>query len=261
MNTQKIIDTASASIANLVPAITGLTGNLVIASAGALIAPIIQTGITEMAHQVLGKLQRKKVMMSANITCESIVNKLNSGITLRQDNFFEFKDNPILGEKESSASKLFEGSLLKAKEEYDSKKIPFISFFTANIFFAPNIDESKAFVLLEILSRLSYRQLCALRIFSQRYVLPIGRWESSLKGTQSLQNYYDIAYEFISLKDSLLIEQNMPNGGMSMGISDYRISSLGQELVIMANLNSIPQEDLSKLESNVNYITSSLSLS
>ena len=53
----------------------------------------------------------------------------------------------------------------------------------------------------------------------------------------------------------------MPNGGMSMGISDYRISSLGQELVIMANLNSIPQEDLSKLESNVNYITSSLSLS
>lgn len=256
MNTQKFIDTASASVANLVPAITGLTGNLAMASTGALIAPIIQIGITEMAHQVLGKLQRKKVMVSANITCESIVSKLNSGIPLRQDNFFEFKDNPILGESESSASKLFEGSLLKVKEEYDSKKIPFISFLTSNIFFAPNISENKAFVLLEILSKMSYRQLCALLIFSRRNVLPVGLWETRLKNTSSLQNYYDIAYEFLSLKDTLLIEQNIP--GQGIGISDYRISSLGKELVITANLNSISQDDISQLESNLNYINSFL---
>lgn len=256
MNATKIIDTGSAAAANLVPALSGLTGNLAIASAGAMIAPLIQSGISEMAHQALGYLQRKKVMMSANITCKTLVSKLENGNQLRKDNFFKFYDNPILGEKESAASKLFNGSLLKAKEEYDSKKISFISFLTANIFFAPNIDESKAFVLLEILSKLSYRQLCALLIFSRRYILPIGRWETRLKDTSALQNYYDIAYEFISLKDSLLIEQNQP--GQGIGISDYRISSLGKELVITANLKSIAQEDLNQLESKVNYITSSL---
>ena len=256
MNTDKIIDTTSAAFANLVPAISGLTGNIAIASAGAMVAPIIQTGISDIAHQVLGNLQRKKVMATANLTCETVVNKLEGGCPLRKDGFFDAKYNPILREKESPASKLFDGSLLKAKEEYDSKKIPFISFLTANIFFAPNISESKAFVLLEILSNMPYRQLCALLIFSRRYILPIGHWETRLKDTSSLQNYYDIAYEFLSLKDYLLIEQNQP--GQGIGISDYRISSLGKELVITANLNSIPQEDISQLESKVNYINSSI---
>lgn len=256
MNTDRIIDTTSAAVANLVPAISGLTGNIAIASAGAMIAPIIQTGIAEMARQVLGNLQRKKIMATANLTCETIVSKLENHIPLRKDNFFYAKYNPLLDEKESPASKLFDGALLKAKEEYDSKKIPFISFLTSNIFFAPNISESKAFVLLEILSKMSYRQLCALLIFSRRNILPVGRWETRLKDTSSLQNDYDIAYEFLSLKDYLLIEQNQP--GQGIGISDYRISSLGKELVITANLNSIPQGDISQLESKVNYINSSI---
>lgn len=256
MDPNKIIDTTSAAVANLVPAISGLTGNIAIASAGAMIAPIIQTGIAEIAHQVLGKLQRRKVMATANLTCETVVSKLEGGVPLREDNFFAAKYNALLKEKESPASKLFDGSLLKAKEEYDSKKIPFISFLTANIFFTPNISESKAFVLLEILSSLSYRQLCALLVFNRRNILPVGRWETRLKDTSSLQNYYDIAYEFLSLKDYLLIEQNQ--SGQGIGISDYRISSLGRELVITANLSSIPQEDISHLESKVNFISSSL---
>lgn len=258
MKKEKIIDTTSMSLAGLVPALSGLTGNVAIASGGAILAPFIQSGISEMLNVVTGKLHRKKVVTSANLTCGKITDELKKGSKLRSDNFFDLENSPILDEPESPASKLFEGSLLKAKEEYDSKKIPYISFLTANIFFTPNIDESKAFVLLEIISKLSYRQLCALRIFFQRNILPVGRWEARLKGTLSLQNYYDVAYEFLSLKDSLLIEQNMYDGGMSIGISDYRISSLGKELVLTANLNTIPQDDLLLLESKVNYITSSL---
>ena len=50
--------------------------------------------------------------------------------------------------------------------------------------------------------------------------------------------------------------QNIP--GQGIGISDYRISALGKELVATANLSSIPQEDLFRLEDKVNYITSAL---
>lgn len=256
MNSIKIIDIGSAAVANLVPAITGLTGNLAIVSVGAIVAPIIQSGISEIAHQLLGKLQRKKVLTSANLTCTQIVKKLEAGVQLRKDGFFESHHNAIIDENESPASKLFEGSLLKAKEEYDSKKIPYISFLTSNIFFAPRIDENKAFVLLNILSSLSYRQLCALVIFYRKNVLPIGQWEIRLKDTSALQDYYDVAYEFLSLKDSLLIEQNQP--GQSIGISDYRISSLGKELVITANLNSIHPEDIHRLENRVYHISTSL---
>lgn len=256
MDSNKFIDNLSTGIANLVPAFTGLTGKAEFAAAGALLAPVIKDGVYAVANQVLGFLQCKKIFKSADITCETIVNKLNSNQILRKDAFFNPYNDSILDEEVSSALKLFEGSLLKAKEEYDSKKIPFISFLTANIFFAPNIDESKAFVLLEILSKLSYRQLCALTIFNKRNILPVGRWETRLKVSPNLQNYYDIAYEFLSLKDYLLIEQNQP--GQGIGISDYRISALGKELVITANLCSIPSEDLLQLENTVNDITSSL---
>ena len=88
--------------------------------------------------------------------------------------------------------------------------------------------------------------------------MPVGRWEPRLKCTTSLQDYYDIAYEFLSLKDFFLIEQNMPNGGMGLGIAEYRISALGKELVLTANLMSIRPQDLSELESKVDFITSSL---
>ena len=258
MNNDKITEISSAAVANLVPALAGLTGNATIACAGAIVAPILQYGISEVLYELTGNLQRKRVVASANLTCNTIKDKLETGQQLRSDDFLQFKNNPFLEEKESSASKLFEGTLLKAKEEYDSKKLPYFSFLTANILFAPNIDESKAFVLLEILNKLSYRQLCALRIFFQKNILPVGQWEARIKATSSLQNYYDIAYEFISLKDSLLIEQYLPNGGQGIGISNYNISSLGKELVITANLLAIPNDDLSYLESKVKYITSSL---
>lgn len=258
MNTSKIIDTTSAAVANLVPAISGLTGNLAIASAGAVIAPIIQTGISELAHQVLGNLQRRKIMATANLICETVVNKLESEIPLRKDNFFDPRYNPLLQEKESPASKLLEGTLLKAKEEYDSKKLPFLSFLTSNIFFAPNISESKAFVLLEILEKLSYRQLCALSIFYKRNILPVGKWESRLKASYNLQDYYDIAYEFISLKDFLLIEQYIPEGGMGIGVSDYRITALGKDLYSVANLMKVDNQDVLALESKIDYISNSL---
>lgn len=256
MKAKKIIDTTAASVSNLLPAFAGLTGNPAIAAAGALIAPIIQSQISEMSDWFLSIIQKKKVIASANITCQTIVKKLENRDPIRNDDFFTYHNNLIINEKESSASRLFEGSLLKAKEEYDSKKIPFFSFLAANIYFNSSISEDKSFVLLEILSKLSYRQLCALVIFSRRKILPVGRWEIIIKDSPALQDYYDIAYEFISLKESLLIEQNIL--GQGMGISDYRISALGKELVILANLNSISQEDIFQVESKVDYITSSI---
>lgn len=258
MNTDKITKNGAEAIAGLIPALSGLTDQPVLVAGGALIAPLIKDQITEFLQWSLGCIQRKKVIKAADITCKTIVENINNNKRIREDDFFKIRHNSILDTNESSASKLLEGSLLKAKEEYDSKKIPFLSFLTANIYFAPYISESKAFVLLEVLSKLSYRQLCALAIFDKRNILPVGKWESRFKGVTSLQNYYDVFYEFLSLKDCLLIEQNMPGGGMSMGISDYRISALGKELVITANLSAIQQQDLKALECKVDFINASL---
>lgn len=92
----------------------------------------------------------------------------------------------------------------------------------------------------------------------KKNTLPVGKWEARLKASPHLQNYYDIAYEFISLKDSLLIEQYFPNGGMDIGISDYRITSLGKELFLTANLSNLNNQDVSALESQMDYLTANL---
>lgn len=260
MDKDKIIDTSVDSAVGLIPAFAGLTGNPFWVASAALLSPFLQQQIKETTHWLLGNIQRRKVEYSTQCLCETIVSKIQKEEKLRQDSFFEFKDNPQLRIEESSASKLTEGMLLKAKEEYDSKKIPFLSYLTANIFFLPDISESKAFVMLEILSKLSYRQLCALSIFYNKKKLPVGVWEARLKGTPSLQSYYDIAYEFISLKDLLLIEQYMPIGGIGMGIgiSNYKISALGEELYIAANLTMIDERDLLDLNNKIEFITSSI---
>lgn len=258
MDKDKIIDMGSDAFAGTMAALTGFTGNPALVAGGALIEPLIKNTISEISHWLLGCIQRKKIIATIDITCKTALKNINNGMRVRDDEFFTPHHNSIIDAEESSASKLFEGTLLKSKEEYDSKKIPFLSFLTANIYFTPNISESKAFVLLEILSKLSYRQLCALVLFYNKEILPVGKWESHFKATQTLQNYYDIAYEFLSLKDLMLIEQNMPYGGMAMGIQDYRITALGKELVITANLSSIPHADLDSLEEKINFITSSI---
>lgn len=259
MNIDKIIDITASSVTNIGSALIGLkTSDPYMIAGVAAIGPVLENKLADFAKRMLSSLQSKRITISTQLICSTINQNIDNGKSVRNDDFFTPHQEPIMDINESAASKLFEGTLLKAKEEYDSKKIPFLSFLTANIFFAPNISESKAFVLLEVLSRMSYRQLCALMIFYRRNTLPIGRWESRLKCTPSLLDYYDIAYEFLSLKDSFLIEQNMPNGGMGMGITEYRISALGKELVITANLMSIKQQDLSELESKVNFMTSSL---
>ena len=258
MDTEKIVEASVESIVGLIPAFAGLTGNPLWIAPATIIAPFIQKQINEVAQWSLGILQRKKVDCCTKLMSEAMAVKIKNGESPRKDSFFECKYNSQIETYESSASKLIEGALLKTKEEYDSKKIPFISFFTANVLFTPNLSESKAFVLLEILNKLTYRQLCALAIFHQRKILKIGAWESQLKAIIGLQDYYDVAYEFISLKDLLLIEQQMPNGrpGMGIGIQDYRISALGQELYITANLAAIDQQDLSTLNSMVDYVSS-----
>lgn len=220
--TDKNIEIFSEAAANLIPAFAGLNGNLVIAAGGALIAPMVKNQISEMSHWALSYIQKRKVCVTANHMCSEIERIAKEGKKIRADDFFVYHYNSSLDMEESSASKLFEGMLLKAKEEYDSKKLPFLSSLTSSIFFAPNISESKAFVLLEILDKLSYLQLCALSIFNRRNILSAGKWESRLKGSANLQDYYDIAYEFISLKDYLLIEQYFPGGGM--GIGDNKLS-------------------------------------
>lgn len=256
MDKDKVIDISVEAITDLIPAFASLKCNPLWIGITTIGKPFLRQKIEDTIHWGLGLFQRKKVYYTANCLCENITENLNSGKSPREDGFFNAQHNTQIGIDESSASKLTEGTFLKAKEEYDSKKLPFISFLTANIFFAPNISEDKAFVLLEILSKLTYRQLCALYIFYKKNVLPIGKWEAWLKGTPSLQDYYHLAYEFLSLKDYLLIESKA--AGVSFGFQDYRISALGKDLVITANLTSIPKNDIREIEDEINFITSSL---
>lgn len=256
MDKDKIIDISVEAITGIIPAFASLTCNPVWIGITTVGTPFLRQNIEDTIHWGLGLLQRKKVYYTANCLCENINENIETGKSPRKDGFFDAQHNARLGIDESSASKLTEGTFLKAKEEYDSKILPFLSFLTANIFFMPNISEDKAYVLLEILSKLTYRQLCALYIFYKKNVLPIGKWEAWLKGTPSLQNYYHLAYEFLSLKDYLLIESKA--AGISMGFQDYKISSLGKDLVIVANLKSIPEQDIMDLESEINFITSAL---
>lgn len=114
MDKKELIDASIDSAVGLIPAFAGLTGDPLWVAPATVIAPFLQQQFKEVTEVYSNG---KKVDYSKKCMGEAIATNIQNGKHLREDSFFEWKYNPQLEINESSASKLTEGGLLKAKEE------------------------------------------------------------------------------------------------------------------------------------------------
>lgn len=207
-----------------------------IGAAGAgVLGVVITNTISQVADKIMSHRERIRVGTVAAIAASHIQERLEAGDTARVDFFLS-----IDGEQEIGAQ-LFEGILLKARDEYEEKKVQYLGRFFANLVFESEVSRTVASLLIKTLDRLTYRQLILLSLISNKGIIDM----QNLRG----QSHPSPELEAIKREEMDLHDNNFGAMGLVHGIGSYedRLSPLGAILVKLAELNRIPEEETTEI--------------
>ncbi len=124
-------------------------------AAGAIVSETTKRVLGEFAGRVLSSREEIRVGATISFAAVKIQNRLDAGETPRADGFFDEDETG-----RSNADEIFEGVLLKAKNESQEKKIKYLGNLFANVAFRSDISTTEANFFLKTAEELSYRQFC-----------------------------------------------------------------------------------------------------
>lgn len=156
---------------------------------GPIIAVPAKSVLQDFASRHLSIREEFRVGNTAKYCIEKIRQRLQKGDSLRDDDFF-FANNENY---RSSAEEVFEGVLLKCKNEHEERKAKFISNIFVNISFSSEFNAEEANHLLKVAESLTFRQFCLIQLFRKHYKDP-----------------YDIRFngkEYFGSKEILLLQE------------------------------------------------------
>ena len=133
------------------------------AAAGGALGVMTAKALNDVARRFLSAREEIRVGAAATYAITRIQAYLKDGRTPRSDSFFETDDS-----NRSKAEEIFEGVLLKAKNEHEEKKIRIIGNIFANVAFVQAFSINEANHLLKIAENLTYRQFCVLALFERK---------------------------------------------------------------------------------------------
>jgi hypothetical protein len=163
---ERLIETGAEIAGAAVGGAVGfLSAGPVGAAAAGVLGVVISRGlgkvIGDVANRQLSHKEEVRVGATAAVAADKIRIQLEAGSQPRQDGFFDsLRDEPPSGES------LFEGVLLKSKNEHEEKKVALLGNFFANLAFSPGVGIAEANHLLRLAEALTYRQICALALFA-----------------------------------------------------------------------------------------------
>lgn len=148
-------------------AISYLLGDMGGAAIGPALGILISTGLSDIANRLLSTREQARVGATAAYAIERIKSRIDSEDKLRNDGFFESEGNT-----RSDAEEIFEGVLLKAKNEHEEKKTRILGNIFANMAFFPGFSVGEANHLLRIAENLTYREMCILSLIKRKEKIP-----------------------------------------------------------------------------------------
>jgi hypothetical protein len=166
---KQVIDSSS----NIVGTAVGNTLGFILADApgaalggaiGASLTGVLKQVFFDVANRRLSEREGIRIGTSAYFAVTKIQARLNSGEKPREDDFFN-RENQY---SRSNADEIFEGALLKSKNEHEEKKIRIIANIFANTTFHSEISSSEANHILQVTENMTYRQLCILALFERK---------------------------------------------------------------------------------------------
>lgn len=133
------------------------------AVAGGLLGVILTKICTDLTNRNLSSKEEERITKTLIFANQKTEEHIQKNHIARKDDFY--KEDAT---KRSNAIEIIEGILLKSKDEYQENKLEFFGYFLANISFYENISIEDANHMLNIVSRLTYRQMCILSLIGTK---------------------------------------------------------------------------------------------
>jgi hypothetical protein len=233
----------------------GLIGGPVGAIAGGAFGVAITHGIKEIVNRQLSNRQEVRVAASTVYILSGISQKLEEGAQIRQDDFF----NNVNGR--SNAEELFEGIVLKCKDQYQEKKIHFLSKIYEKTIFDQTISYETANQILSISENFTYRKICIISFygriddFDRTQILnePYCWFENATYSIETEILKQDI-FELMNL--GILDNNNtMINTRDDITPNKFKLTEIGKILFSTMELNEVIIEDINPIYDGLKYRT------
>jgi hypothetical protein len=146
--------------------VAGAAGGLLIAGPpgillGGVLGAVVQDAAVRLSAHLEKRQEARVGCLVLNIVAYSQA-FIESGKSLRPD----FTENK--GSNRQKAAEILEGTFLKAREQFEELKIPHLAYFYSFIAFNEQILLQRASYLLNLFEKLTYEELCILRILSEK---------------------------------------------------------------------------------------------
>jgi hypothetical protein len=195
---RKLIQTGAETFGAAIGGAIGLIGGPLGAIGGSITGILLSKGLSEFADRFLSNREQARVGASAGLTIIGVQENIDRGLTLRQDGFFDYDEI-----NRSKAEELFEGILIKCKNEFEEKKIKFISNIYKNVAFDSSVNPDNANQILNSVQQFSYRQLTILAFVGQN-----SNNKFSLRVNDFRDDYETISTEIeFLLQDFILLDK------------------------------------------------------
>lgn len=157
MNEEKVKKLLQKGTSLAGSAVGGAIGFLVAGPLGAAGGAAAGTALTQVlddiTNRVLSENESQRVGAAAAIAINEVKNRIENGEKPRDDIWHDSQ------EPSSDADDMLEGVLLKARDENEVKKIPFISKIFSNAVFDSHLSMQQVNMLLKIAEGMTYQQL------------------------------------------------------------------------------------------------------
>lgn len=231
-----------------------LAGGPIGAVIGGAIGPAVQTAANDIADRELSRREKMRVGVTISYALDFIHERLARGERPREDKFFQPDES-----KRSPAGEIFEGALLKMKNEHEERKARFYGRLFTNVSFDSSCSPSEANYLLHLMENLTFRQLALISLYSdgKRFPLPKEGYDEKNVGPEVMH----LLVATFELCQSGLVQLQEPNEENATAVIDpleirpaYMIlSSIGKRLFDLAGLAAIADSnELENLARDIN---------
>lgn len=211
--------------------------------------------INDFAERFLSTREKVKIGALEAFTIYKIKQNLDKNKTVNKKFTHAENSNPSIIE-------LYEGVILKAKNEFEEKKIEHIANVFANSLFQEKLNPHDANHILHFLSDLSYRKLCILSFYGRKQDFPEVKllekpflWFDNAK--------FSLETSIISQDVFELREQGILSVGPSNNLlaadkthltpSEIQLSPIGQLYYDVLDLNEVEKEDIIPIMKELEY--------
>lgn len=220
-----------------------LAGGPVGAAIGGAFGAAVQGAAAEVADRELSRREKMRVGATMSYAIDFIRGRLLRGDAPREDGFFQRNETD-----RSPAEEVFEGALLKVKNDHEERKARLYGQLFANVSFDDNCSPAEANYLLHVMDTLTFLQLSLLSLFGRAADFPELRTNDygDKNVTGELSNILAATFELcqrglITLRDPAHEEGTVVLDPAEIQPAHMRLRTLGQRLYELAGLASIAE--------------------